>query len=182
LKGFVDELLLNLSLDKLINDSYTKINNDIFDYGFAKFKNDTLIGEGGKVKESVLRNFDITQDVFIFDFNLDLLRDIEVPEKKFVELLKYPKVIRDVAFILDKNVEHDLVSKTIFDGSSKLLKNIKLFDIFESDALGEGKKSLAFQLEYYDESRTLTEEDVEKDFWKAVKFVQTKLNAKLRGE
>jgi phenylalanyl-tRNA synthetase beta chain len=73
------------------------------------------------------------------------------------------------------------VEKTIYEGSSKLLKNIKLFDIFESNSLGEGKKSLAFQLEYFDSTRTLTEEEVDKDFWKAIETVKTKLNAKLRG-
>ena len=70
----------------------------------------------------------------------------------------------------------------MYDGSSKLLKNIKLFDIFESDLLGKGKKSLAFQLEYYNLDRTLTEEEVDKVFWKSIEKVKTKLNAQLRGE
>ena len=61
------------------------------------------------------------------------------------------------------------------------MQNIKLFDIFESDSLGEGKKSLTFQLEYFDPSRTLTEEEVDKDFWKAIEKVKTKFNAQLRG-
>lgn len=61
------------------------------------------------------------------------------------------------------------------------MKNIKLFDIFESDSLGEGKKSLAYQLDFYDESRTLTEEEVDKDFWKIIEDVKTKHNALLRG-
>ena len=61
------------------------------------------------------------------------------------------------------------------------MKNIKLFDIFESDSLGEGKKSLAYQLDFYDESRTLTEDEVDKDFWKIIEIVKTKHNAQLRG-
>jgi len=57
-----------------------------------------------------------------------------------------------------------------------------LFDIFESDTLGENKRSMAFQLEYYNEERTLTEEEVEKDFWKTIEFVKKELNAELRGK
>ena len=96
-------------------------------------------------------------------------------------MLKYPKVIRDFAFIIDKNIEAENVKKAILKGSSKLLKNIKLFDIFEGESLGEGKRSLAFQLEYFDASRTLKEEEVDKDFWTAIETVKSTFNAQLRG-
>ena len=61
------------------------------------------------------------------------------------------------------------------------MKNIKLFDIFEGESLGEGKKSLAFQLEYFDYTRTLKEEEVDKDFWSAIETVKKTFNAQLRG-
>jgi len=96
-------------------------------------------------------------------------------------LLKFPKVYRDFAFILDNNVGSEDVIKIIKEVSSNLLHNIKLFDIFQSESLGKGKKSLAFQLEYFDQKRTLTEEEVEKDFRNAIKAVEQQLNAQLRG-
>ncbi|HET56552.1 MAG TPA: phenylalanine--tRNA ligase subunit beta, partial [Ignavibacteria bacterium] len=135
----------------------------------------------GQVEESLLKDYDIEQDVFAAEINIDELKKIEIKVKAFTQLLKYPKVIRDCAFVLDKKINNFEVEKTIKEGSSKLLKNIKLFDIFESDSLGEGKKSLAFQLEYFDSTRTLTEEEVEKDFWNAIETVKRKLNAQLRG-
>ena len=95
--------------------------------------------------------------------------------------MKFPKVVRDFAFVLDRDIECEAVIKTIFDGSSKLLKYVKLFDIFESESLGKDMKSLAFQLEYFDDRRTLTEEEVDKDFWNAIEAVKFKLNAQLRG-
>ena len=61
------------------------------------------------------------------------------------------------------------------------MKNIKLFDLFESKDLGGNKKSMAFELEFYDESRTLTEEEIEKDFKKLIKLVTKEFNAQLRG-
>ncbi|MCF8240818.1 MAG: phenylalanine--tRNA ligase subunit beta, partial [Melioribacteraceae bacterium] len=133
------------------------------------------------VKKEVLQLFDIDQDVFVFDINIDLLKKIPTTQKVYSEPLKYPKVVRDLAFIIDNNIDSAKVIEVVTKSSSKLLKNIKLFDIFESDSLGKGKKSLAFELEYYDESKTLTEEEVEKEFWKSIKAVESELKAKLRG-
>jgi phenylalanyl-tRNA synthetase beta chain len=109
------------------------------------------------------------------------LKQIEIPKKRFEELLKFPKVYRDFAFVLDQEIESEEVIKLIKESASKLLHNVNLFDIFQSESLGKGKKSLAFQLEYYDTQKTLTEEEVEKDFRKLIKVVERKFNAQLRG-
>ena len=61
------------------------------------------------------------------------------------------------------------------------MKNIKLFDIFENKSLGENKKSVAFKLEYYDYNRTLTEEEVDKDFWNVIEKIKKQFGAELRG-
>ena len=81
----------------------------------------------------------------------------------------------------EKITSKEVVSE-IKEIGSNLLHHIKLFDIFRSESLGQGKKSLAFQLEFYDENRTLTEDEVEKEFWKIIKTLETKLNAQLRGK
>ena len=182
LKGFVDEFLEKISLDNIVNDSYYQTANPLFEYGFEKKLKDSTIGIGGKLKKEILDYFDITQDVFLFNFDLSVLKEINAKESKYNELLKYPKVFRDCAFVLDKNVDYIAVEKIMYEGSSKLLKNIKLFDIFESDDIGKDKKSLAFQLEYYDTDKTLTEDEVEKEFWKAIEKVKSKFNAQLRGK
>jgi phenylalanyl-tRNA synthetase beta chain len=83
--------------------------------------------------------------------------------------------------VFDKKVESDIVVEVIKSAGSKLLHQIKLFDIFQSDSLGNDKKSMAFQLEYYDESKTLTEEIVDSEFRKAIKAVEQNFNAQLRG-
>jgi phenylalanyl-tRNA synthetase beta chain len=139
------------------------------------------MGTGGKVKRDLLKIFDISQDLFVFIFELGKLKQIVRPEAKFRELLKYPKVYRDVAFILEKTVTSGEVIEEIKIASSNLLHQTKLFDIFQSDSLGKDKKSLAFQLEYYDVNRTLTEEEVERDFRKAIKAVEKRFHAQLRG-
>lgn len=181
LKGLVNTFIEKISLDNVLNDSYYTTSNSIYDYYFTKNIKDQVIGFGGKVKSSVLEQFDIDQDVFCFEINLGKLKEITVPGKSFNELLKYPKVIRDFAFIFDKGIKFEEVNNLIQKKGSKLLKDVKVFDIFESKDLGKDKKSMAFQLEYFDEERTLTEEEVEKDFSNLIKLVSKEFNAKLRG-
>jgi len=182
LKGMVNSFIDKISLDNLLNDSYYATDNSIYEYYLTKIFKDRLIGNGGKVKDQVLKQFDIDQDVYCFEFNLDALKEIPVVSKKYAKLLRYPKVILDFAFIFDKQTKFEDVSEFINNKGSKLLKNVNVFDIFESKEFGNNKKSMAFQLEYFDSSRTLTENEVEKDFENIIKLVSKKFNAKLRGK
>ncbi len=162
--------------NKVVNKSDEK-----FEFKIERYFRKKLIGAGGKLSKAYLRKYEIPQDVFIFDFNLEEIYKLPEIPRYYKEVLKYPKVIRDFAFIVDKRTTNEEIVRAIKEGSSNLLKKIKLFDIFESKTLGEGKKSMAYTLEYYSESRTLTEEEVDKDFWSAIENVTKKLNAKLRG-
>ncbi len=151
------------------------------DYNYQISFQDMIIGNAGRIKKEIADIFDVNQEVFVCVVNLDNLKKVKASKKAFKELLKYPKVYRDFAFVFDKKVESDIVVEVIKSAGSKLLHQIKLFDIFQSDSLGKGKKSMAFQLEYFDETKTLTEEEVDKEFRKAIKIVEEKFNAQLRG-
>lgn len=140
-----------------------------------------VVGLIGKVITKVADTFDVNQPVFAIDLNIEKLKKIKSPRKSFGELLKYPKVYRDCAFVLDAGIEAERVMEVIKESSTNLLHNVNLFDIFQSESLGNLKKSLAFQLEYFDLGRTLTEEEVEKDFRTSIKAVEDKFNAQLRG-
>ena len=147
-----------------------------------KFNIFIFFNPGGKIKKDVLRNFDINQDVYCFEFDIEELSKIEASSKAFVEPLKYPKIFRDFAFIFDKDISYKEVKTFISKKSSPLLKSIDLFDLFENESLGNNKKSMAFSLEYFDESRTLKEEEVEKDFVNLISLVTKNFNATLRGK
>ncbi len=181
LKGFTNSLLEKISLDNVLNDSYYHNDDSIFDFYFTKNYNKEEIGIGGKVKKEVLKQFDIQQDVYCFELDLTKLKSIKANPKKYIEPLKYPKSLRDFAFIFDKTVTYGEVIKFIRQSSSELLKSVNLFDLFESESLGENKKSMAFALEYFSEERTLTEEEIEKDFNNLIAAVKKNFNATLRG-
>uniref|UniRef100_A0A7V3E729 Phenylalanine--tRNA ligase beta subunit n=1 Tax=Ignavibacterium album TaxID=591197 RepID=A0A7V3E729_9BACT len=181
LKGFVNSFIHKISLDNQLTDLYYSSENEIYSYYYTKNFNNQVVGIGGKVKKDVLNKFDINQDVFVFEFDLTALKQITPESRKYIEPPKYPKVIRDFAFIFDKKVQYLDVKNFILEKASKLLKKVELFDIFESESLGPDKKSMAFTLEYFDESRTLTEDEVEKDFNYLIAEISKKFNAKLRG-
>lgn len=182
LKGIVDSFLLKLSLDNVLIDSYYSVANEIYAYYLTKSSNKTQLGIGGKIRQDVLNQFDINQDVYCFEFNLTELKNISDKSERYEEPLKYPKVIRDFAFIFDESVQYLDIKEFIKKKSSQLLKEVTVFDLFESESLGERKKSLAFTLEYYDQNRTLTEEEVEKDFNSLIALITKEFNAQLRGK
>ncbi|GAB4296808.1 MAG: phenylalanine--tRNA ligase subunit beta [Ignavibacteriaceae bacterium] len=181
LKGMVSALLSKISLDNSLNDSYYRNVNSIYEYYYTRSFNKKVVGSGGKVRKDVLNKFDIRQDIFVFEMDIDILKNLYSDEKKYREPLKYPKVIRDFAFILNTEVTYEDIISFIKSRSSGLLKNVTIFDLFLSETLGSNKKSMAFKLEYYDPGRTLTEEEVEKEWSELIRDIEKKFNAKLRG-
>ncbi len=179
--GAADELFRKIGVENKLTDEYFLESDNVFEFRLIKKYKGQNVAIGGKLKSDLLKKFDINQAVYLFDVNLDALRSVKTDPVKFEELLKFPKVVRDFAFIFNKDILYETVVKEIYKSSSKLLKKIKLFDIFESESLGRDKKSMAFQVEYYDENRTLTEEEIEKEFWKTIEHIKKKLNGELRG-
>jgi phenylalanyl-tRNA synthetase beta chain len=182
LKGLVNSFLSKVSLDNVLNDAYYSTANEIYAYYLTKNSDGVELGKGGKIKNDVLKQFDINQDVYCFEFNLTQLKNVKAKSKGYVDPLKYPKIIRDFAFVLDKSVKYLDIKEFIKKKSSNLLKEISVFDIFESNTLGENKKSIAFTLEFYDKDRTLTEDEVEKDFNNLISLITSGFNAQLRGK
>ena len=182
LKGLINSFFSKISLDNVLNDSYNSIQNKIYDYQFTVNFKDSVFGVGGKVSKNVLKMFDINQPVFAFECNIDILKQLLGQRRTFKELLKYPKVYRDIAFLFDKSINYTLVKEFILKESGDILKSVELFDLFESKDIGEDKKSMAFNLEYYDYNRTLTDEEVDKDFHSLINKLAEKFNAILRGK
>lgn len=183
LKGILEEIIRKIILDNKINDYYYHKGDNIFEYSLTKKAGDSIIGTGGKVKSAVLKQFDIKQSVFLFELRVRELEALKKMERKMCELLRYPKVYRDFAFIFDKSIQYEDIKNFILKNGSHLLKQVDVFDIFEDPKyIGEHKRSLAISLEYFDEKRTLKEEEVEKDFSSLIRKIKKEFNAVLRGK
>lgn len=181
LKGLINSFLLKISLDNFLNDSYYHGANNLFEFLFTKSLANKTLGEGGKVKKEILAEFGIDQDVYAFEFDVAELAAVEKVKRKFVEPAKFPKVFRDFAFEFDRKVLAEDVTAHIKKTASSLLKSVKLFDLYEGEAIAKSKKSLAFSLEFYSEERTLTEAEIEKEFKELINSITGKFDATLRG-
>ncbi len=181
LKGFAQSFLGKLLSGTNLQVRYEKLPKDVMHYSFEILAGNTLLGYGGKLNKEICDIFDVETEVYVFQTNLIDLQKVMLPQRNFTELLKFPKVFRDCAFLINSEIESDQVVGVIKESCSNLLHNVKLFDIFQSESLGKGKKSLAFQLEFYDRNKTLTDEDIDKDFRNAIKIVEQKFGAQLRG-
>ena len=176
-KGDVNSILSRLGIQKTINKP---LESDVFAEGIAIASgNDTLV-EFGTVKKSILKHFDIKQDVFFADFNWNLILKLINNKIKFTEIPKYPEARRDLAFLVDHSVKFDSIFNIARQTEKSLLKDVNLFDVYEGKNLPEGKKSYAVSFTLQDNTKTLTEEQIDKIMSKLYKNLELELGASLR--
>jgi phenylalanyl-tRNA synthetase beta chain len=176
-KGYVNSILSRLGFDKTQN---LPVENDIFSEGIAfALGNDTLV-EMGTVKKSILKHFDIKQEVFYAEFNWDLVIKLLSNKIKFTAIPKYPEVRRDFALLVDTNVAFESIYKVARQTEKSLLKDINLFDVYEGKNLPEGKKSYAVSFTIQDTTKTLTDVQIDKIMSKLQSNFESELGAQLR--
>ena len=121
-------------------------------------------------------------EVYVLEINLDTLFENRVGKIKIKETTKFPGMYKDVAFVLSKETTCDSVIASIKQGGGKLLKNVVVFDYYEGDKIEEDKKSIAYNLYFESNERTLTDEEVTEAFNKIIENVCKKHNAILRNK
>jgi phenylalanyl-tRNA synthetase beta chain len=176
-KGFVNVILTRLGLSKLQSQPAT---NDIFTEGMAFTAGNEVIAELGVVKKSVLKQFDIKQEVFFADFNWDAVIKLVSAKIKFTELSKFPEVRRDLALLVDNAVSFENIYTIARQTEKTVLKDISLFDVYEGANLPEGKKSYAVSFLLQDSSKTLTDEQIDKVMGKIRQNLESQAGAQLR--
>jgi phenylalanyl-tRNA synthetase beta chain len=145
-----------------------------------KLKN-TVPGSLTEVSNNRLNSFDIKQAVYFIDLNYAALLELIAKQKiTYKEVAKFPAVQRDIAMLLDKSITFSEIEKTIKKLNLNKLQEIKLFDVFESDKLGEGKKSLAINFTFLDEEKTLTDKEIDGMMQKIMQACEKELDAAIR--
>ena len=114
------------------------------------------------------------------ELNMDVLFAMQLPEATYIPLPKYPSVTRDLAIVCEEAITVAQVEEVIASAAGKLLRNIRLFDIYRGTGVPEGKKSLAFSLEIRADDRTLTDSDSEALIKAVLIALEEKINAVLR--
>lgn len=176
-KAYVVSILERLGFNKLV---HTSVNQDVFAEGVAlAYGKDTLV-ELGTVKKSILKHFDIKQEVLYAEFNWDLVIKLISNKIKFQDIPKYPEVRRDLALLLDESISYEQLLKIAQQTEKSLLKDVNLFDVYEGTNLPEGKKSYALSFILQDTSKTLTDTQIDKIMSKLKQNYETELGASLR--
>ena len=176
-KGYVTTILSRLGIDKIQNKPVV---SDVFAEGIAITCGTETLVELGTIKKSILKHFDIKQEVLFADFNWNVILKSLNNKIKFTEIPKYPEVRRDLALLVDEAVAFEEIYNCARQTEKSLLKDITLFDVYVGKNLPEGKKSYAVSFTIQDSSITLTDAQIEKIMSKLQSNFETQLGAQLR--
>ena len=126
-------------------------------------KTPTTVGYFGKLHPYLKQKQKMTQDIYLFDLNLELLLDnTNLTVTRFKKLPQFPEVQRDLAFVVPENVNSDEIARAIKKGADNSLFNgADIFDVYQGENIDSGSKSLAYRIKFQDAKATLTDEIVE---------------------
>ena len=180
LKGELDAIFAGLRLPRA---TYTAVkDNPAFHPGRCAGVSvgGVSLGYMGQIHPLVAKNYGIDAEVFCAEINFTAMFDLKMPDPTYVPLPKYPSVSRDLALVCDESVTVAQVEEVISASAGKLLRDVRLFDIYRGVGVPAGKKSLAFSLELRADDRTLTDSDSEQVVSKVLTALKEKLGAVLR--
>lgn len=178
-KGIIENLLRDFDLPYYLEYStksylHSGMSADIIDR-----RTNTCIGSFGKVHPKVIENFDLAQNTYYGELNLDILANC--PEKKhsIQTISKFPYVDRDLAIVCDESVTIGEILQCVKKSCGKFYHSAKVFDIYRSAELNN-KKSVAFSIKLESKDKTLTDEEINQIINKILKDLEFKLKAVLR--
>ena len=128
-----------------------------------------------------LQNFDIKQDVYFADIDfVALLKLVDDRKITYKEVNKFPAMQRDLALVVDRHISFDAIDQQVRKTQISKLKQVRLFDVFESDKLGTEKKSMAMSFTFEDDQKTLTDKEVDAMVGKLIHQFEKELGAEIR--
>ena len=181
LKGYVLNIVKRLGVNPGVMVCEHSDNNVFGKALVLKTRAGKVLCEMGTVCHKILKKMDIAQDVFYADLNWDnLMRAIKKNETLYHDISKFPSVSRDLALLIDKSVQFEQIEQIARQTEKKLLKSVELFDVYEGKNLPAGKKSYAVNFILQDESKTLTDKQIDAIMTKLINNLKQKLGAELR--
>ena len=178
LKGIVQAVFDRLGIQRTRT---ANLKDAVFAEGTALQLGKTTLVSFGIVKKSVLKAFDIDQEVLYADFNWDNILEVAARNSiTFKAIPKYPGVRRDFALLLDEKVTFDEIHTLAKQTEKQLLKDVNLFDVYQGKNLPDGKKSYALSFMLQDEHKTLTDKQIDKVMNKLQQRFEKELGASLR--
>lgn len=186
LKGLVENILEATNVNRY--DIERETTNESYHPGRCanlKVGIDT-IATFGEVHPEVLINYEINKRVYLAEINITKIVKYSRVNKKYTEVPKFPAAERDIAVIVDEDVQVGDIEKTIIKKCKKLLKGqkgleeLKLFDIYRDEKIGKNKKSVAYSLIFRDKTKSLLDDEINPVMEEITKELEEKFGAELR--
>lgn len=180
LKGMIEELLANLGIHEPLFEAES---------GYSAYHpgrcariilNGTELGIMGEVHPLVTEKYDIGVRCYCAELRFDLVMKYAGLEKLYKPLPKYPSTSRDIALVVDEDIQTGVIKDIIIDGAGEILESAELFDVYRGKQVGAGKKSVAFSLIYRAADRTLTDDEVSVVHDRVLEALKEKAKAVLR--
>ncbi len=142
-------------------------------------KEGALIGHLGALHPAIARKLELDTEIFMFELDLDAVQIGELPIASV--LSRYPEVSRDLAIVINDSVPAEKILTIVRDNAGEFLTSLRIFDVYQGDAVEKGKKSIALGLTWQHPSRTLSDDEIGVIISSCVNVLQEQFNAKLRN-
>jgi phenylalanyl-tRNA synthetase beta chain len=181
LKSYVENLLAKMGL-KAENLNADSFSNELIAEGLVyATRNGKKLAEFGIVHPKLKKQFEIDNPVYYADLSMDnIILEQRNNKTLFAELPKYPAVRRDLALLLNKDVQFAQIRDLAFKVEKKLLRSVDLFDVYEGQGIPADKKSYAVSFSLRDDEKTLNDKQIDKIMQKLIFQFDRELDAKLR--
>ena len=175
LKGIVENLLEYLGFKNRISFVREEIVDLHPGICASIYLDKERIGVLGRIHPNIKK-----EEVYVCELNMNALYEATIKPIKFKEASKYPEIVKDVAFIVDNDIDSESIKKEIVRTGKRILSSCEVFDLYPE--IASGKKSIAYKLTFKDETRTLEEEEVMEVFNAIIKQIEATFNAQLRDK
>ncbi len=180
LRSFAEMVVSKMGIDpQTLN--VAEVSKSYFSGGLLFSLNGKSLVEGGRISPQYLKRFEIDQEVFYAEINWENLIAAHTRTTTiYSELPKFPSVRRDLALLVDRDVRFEDLRAIAFKTEKNILKEVTLFDVYESDSLGKNKKSYALSFILQDNRKTLTDKNIEKTMGEMATAFHKELGAVIR--
>ncbi len=136
------------------------------------------IGYIGMLHPELEKQLDLTGSTYLFEINLEKIQWGSLPA--FETISKFPSIRRDIALVVDESVTFESIRNSIRKTSGKIIKDIRLFDVYTGENVDSGRKSVALGLILQEKSHTLTDQEVDEVMQRVLQQLSDELDARLR--
>lgn len=152
----------------------------LFQYGLTYLVNKKPLVSLGLVQPKLAKLVDLKQPVFYADFDWTALLKLANTKARYEEVPRFPEVRRDLSLVLDKAVTFEQIRRLAHQTERKLLRSINVFDVYEGENLGSGKKSYSVSFTLQDPTQTLTDAAIDKTMQRLISGFERELSAVIR--